>query len=552
MGLLRRLPLALTTVFGGGISYLFRDMFITDRAAGGVNGTAAEPGPGTRVVTDTENKVTISGGELVFSGGKASPAFGDPFARNSNGCLRANKSAVYFRFKMSSAAGNVMAIGLKSNTTPGQPDTGIVYSYGSWLLYPGAYLVSQSKILPEIEYELCLVLLTVGVLALIRGGIYYDWTVLGSALSGNTATMYPAFDGFSKPFSVNDVAEVRGASWQLTGTGLATSYVASPSDGQIVTMDSNAVIEFTWTPDTGEVLNLMFRRVDDDNCWKLVGNQAAGSVRLFSRVTGTDTEYVLGFEATTLNVGTAYRIRIECSDFRIKTSVGSAPKQNTYFNDLFVGATGVKVTGFATGANLICWPMLASMPANRSYDYNPSWYLPYGDSKTYGEGYIVNLTTSLVAATGSNWAHYDPVARSGASVASMKAKIDADLAALSAKKNPAYILFNLGSNDATSIPLEAAWKADALYILDAMSAKWPGVQIFLMQPWRRGYNTECDTLAGWIADIVALRSFAHLGGDERVFLENGDNGVTYTGDGIHPNAAGYVLTAAAWKTAMGF
>lgn len=66
-------------------NYLLRDDFLTNRSAGGVNGTAAEPGPGTRKVTDAENKITIASESLVCSGGKAAPAYGDPgFWLNNN------------------------------------------------------------------------------------------------------------------------------------------------------------------------------------------------------------------------------------------------------------------------------------------------------------------------------------------------------------------------------------------------------------------------------------------------------------------------------------
>ena len=46
--------------------WLLRDEFISDLAAGSVNGTAAEPGPGTRTVTDTYTKLQISAGYLDF------------------------------------------------------------------------------------------------------------------------------------------------------------------------------------------------------------------------------------------------------------------------------------------------------------------------------------------------------------------------------------------------------------------------------------------------------------------------------------------------------
>jgi predicted secreted protein len=51
------------------VAYLLHDTFTTDRAAGNVNGTAAEPGPGTRGVADTAGtKVLITGGKLQITG----------------------------------------------------------------------------------------------------------------------------------------------------------------------------------------------------------------------------------------------------------------------------------------------------------------------------------------------------------------------------------------------------------------------------------------------------------------------------------------------------
>lgn len=60
---------------GGGIRWLLRDEFTTALGAGSVNGTAAEPGPGTRTVTDTGSKLSLSGGLAVWNGTQSA---GDP------------------------------------------------------------------------------------------------------------------------------------------------------------------------------------------------------------------------------------------------------------------------------------------------------------------------------------------------------------------------------------------------------------------------------------------------------------------------------------------
>lgn len=52
-------------------AYTIADEFTTDRAAGAINGTNAEPTGGARTVTDTNSIMTISGGALVYNGSPA-------------------------------------------------------------------------------------------------------------------------------------------------------------------------------------------------------------------------------------------------------------------------------------------------------------------------------------------------------------------------------------------------------------------------------------------------------------------------------------------------
>lgn len=148
----------------------------------------------------------------------------------------------------------------------------------------------------------------------------------------------------------------------------------------------------------------------------------------------------------------------------------------------------------------------------------------------------------------------DDLSTGGASVAQKAATIVADLAARpEGPLSRQFVTITLGTNDANSLPAEAAWKADAATILDAIHVKWPYARVGWALPWHRDRVAACNTLAGWIADVIAPRSsWAFVGPDERVYLENGDNGVTYTTDGTHPNVAGYTLAAAQWQTALGY
>ncbi len=132
----------------------------------------------------------------------------------------------------------------------------------------------------------------------------------------------------------------------------------------------------------------------------------------------------------------------------------------------------------------------------------------------------------------------------GYNTAQMQAVIDTNLAAVSGTPN--YVLYNMGAGDVLSLPAEATWKANTLYNIDAVHTKWPNALVFVAKPMRSGYTTECNTLAGWVDDVVAARSaWARVGIDERPWL------LSVSDDGTHPNAAGYIRTGQEWKTALG-
>lgn len=87
---------------GSGISYLLRDEFTTALAADSVNGTAAEPGPGTRVVVDTGSDLSITGGEAVKVSGVANANITYPFTRVAGAVVK-----IHFRTEVPDANSQV-------------------------------------------------------------------------------------------------------------------------------------------------------------------------------------------------------------------------------------------------------------------------------------------------------------------------------------------------------------------------------------------------------------------------------------------------------------
>lgn len=173
--------------------------------------------------------------------------------------------------------------------------------------------------------------------------------------------------------------------------------------------------------------------------------------------------------------------------------------------------------------------------------------MPYGDSKTRAltAGDWVNQTM-----TGSSYREYPcRIAVSGRTVASAYAAVDAELA--DKEGAPDYVLWNLGVNDAVTAGDESTWKTQVQYIIDAMVSRWPNVSIYIMRVWYRSNPTKTAMINGWYDDIVAANPTTCFDGpDESVWLENGDNGVTYTTDGTHYSAAGQAECAAQWISVL--
>jgi lysophospholipase L1-like esterase len=184
-------------------------------------------------------------------------------------------------------------------------------------------------------------------------------------------------------------------------------------------------------------------------------------------------------------------------------------------------------------------------------------FLPYGDSKTVGwgdetkQGGYPAILAKLMTTKRSVWKAAAEIAVAGKTVADMKARLPDDLRGRS--DTPQIVLFNLGTNDVEvgQPHLDpATWKAEVLYILDTMKAKWPKIQVYIARIWRSDENGDVAQMDDvWIPAIVAARpGWVHLGMDERKFLPGA--GKRYVSDGLHPNHAGYEKTAQAWKVIL--
>lgn len=179
--------------------------------------------------------------------------------------------------------------------------------------------------------------------------------------------------------------------------------------------------------------------------------------------------------------------------------------------------------------------------------------MAFGDSKTATGTWPATLQANLAPVIGEPALVYK-LAVPGSTVAYWRTQIDASLAG--ALEIPKNVVCDLGVNDVLLWPLvEATWKSDYGYILDAFHTKWPSAHVYVTLPWARNNDSDShfNDLATWITDIVSTRSaWASVGPDQRVWVKGADNGATNTIDGVHFSVAGNLACAAQWQTALGY
>jgi len=538
-------------VLGGGasgVTYLLRDEFTTDDAAPLTSPRTCEPGPGTLVVTDAANKLSISSGVVVKTGGTFKLLSGDAFTR-------ANGVSFYSRNKITISTGEGVLASSEGGTNPTDGvyfRPGLLYGYNDGTAF---YNLGTLNSIISANHDLLVVQRSAGAYLFIRGGPFGKWELLYPAITSNGETAKWMYKNVSATDTgQNDdaiVTKIGGAF--ASDYGYASYYSASPTSPATCTASPDSVVEFTWTPAADEVLEIYLRQVDATNRSILRCNQATSKLYLYRVTGGTETAVI--DRAQTWTADTPYRIVVACHMNYYGVFLNDVFLQSgaSYVNEL---GTGYGVSGFATGANFAIYNALtSSIPA--PFDFSGwRWYYAYGDSKTATGAMSAYLSDLLETATGVRWA-FNMRGRSGYTVADMAAKVASDIGLItSSAEAPESILINLGTNDVASLPAEATWKANYTTIISAMHTKWPSAKIYLAKPVRLEAAppstplAACSTAHGYIDDLAALYDYVYVGMDE-TDLEGGDSYVTYFADALHPNTAGYAQSAALWKVALG-
>jgi hypothetical protein len=241
--------------------YLMRDEFTTNRAAGSVNGTLSEYSGHTRTVTDTESKLSITGGALTFSGGKAVPAWGDPGIWYPDVTRVAGKMLLMKFNTGTASATNGILFGFGRATT-GEAKAEAFYSVNN-IVYAstniGSTTVNLGALANSTDYRAGILLRTNGAFYFKKGGNNYEleWV---SAL-GTTATLYPLVNNKGFTGLTFDYLRIPSQLWlpspicsaSFAGAD-ATVLTALPTDGSghsEVTGIGSGGSGLTWTANAG-------------------------------------------------------------------------------------------------------------------------------------------------------------------------------------------------------------------------------------------------------------------------------------------------------------
>lgn len=225
-------------------SYALNDQFTTDRAAGAVNTTSAEPTGGARTVVDTTSKMSISSGALTVSGKNT---VGDPRITYPIQTRIAGKTLVQ-TYTPTNTAGDV-EIGF-STTTTGEMNNALRF-YGDTSINSMANTTSSLAVgtFSGTQYQIASIMRSAGMYQFIKGGTYTNWTLLG-IYAGGSSDLYPAIAAISQsPVFTADNIRIPTTTWLPTPLAYDTFTRADGaiSSSETTGPDSQTTSALAWT-----------------------------------------------------------------------------------------------------------------------------------------------------------------------------------------------------------------------------------------------------------------------------------------------------------------
>ena len=558
---------------GGGVSapvYLFHDTFTTPQAAPLTTPRTCEPGPGTAVLVDSAgNKAAISSGQYGWASatGTHDPAYVGQVAltRAAGVCLLISVYMAASRTQSglsSSATNSAAAIGggRRGVWDLNGTSLGIPSSSGA-----KTAIGQVATIALNTQYMLLIMLRSDGARYFIKGGAYTSWRLLFNEQDGNVSPLYGFLGNIGTTTNIlfDEIAGIQLFGEWASDTVLYSVNQANPPTGtNYPTTEAEGLFNMLCTTPASLAgsAELRYDVIDDSN-YSVAYFNSSGAFRVDSVVGGVptnkvnaaavvSTSQVAGIKVSTFGTTHRFWTYDATNGWTVRTTVTSMPAPTSAV--IKAVYSSYSVTRLEAEPATVTLPFELALP-NRSF-------FTFGDSKTNGQGdtgtngtngFQPVLLTNLNAAGAYRWFEVTRVAHDGYTVDDAKAAVDTDIASIN--NVPDYILLNLGRNNTDYKANAAQWVSDYQYIIDALHTKWQRAQIYLMRVGARSEPSVWVTMGDThLPAVIAGRAWAHLGPDERIFLEGNDDYATYTDDGSHPNHAGYALAAQEWQEVIGF
>ncbi|KKP86118.1 MAG: NOTCH2 protein, partial [Candidatus Roizmanbacteria bacterium GW2011_GWA2_35_8] len=237
---------------GGWNQYTLNDQFTTDRAAGAVNGTSAEPTGGTRTVVDTENYLSINSGTLninrLSNVNYADPGINYPTITRTVGKVmiwKANVSSSQYRWYagLTNNANGIYGNSIFLNSSDGS----ILATYGTI----GNTSAAVGSLSLGTDYYFAVVLKSSGAYYYVKGGTYTNWTLLYIDSSYSLSPLYPGMgsDYFYNFQGSLDNIRIPTSTWLPTPLAYDTFTRADGAIGNSETTgpDSQTTPSLAWT-----------------------------------------------------------------------------------------------------------------------------------------------------------------------------------------------------------------------------------------------------------------------------------------------------------------
>lgn len=375
-------------------------------------------------------------------------------------------------------------------------------------------------------------------------GVYFNSPTLANYALPNGAALSPLFNG------VNQGVNVYSAAIASAFSGAKGWFLAWYRDTQPGTANSSDKVIYLGA----DASNYVFIEKDDANEYHFI--RRAGGTQTYLYQFGSSPRWHL--MAMSWDQGTN-ELRAWFDAARLGTVSSIGTWSGTLASTLCCIAAGdssgtLSMVGNVAEVALGAGEVLTDQLVSDLWDamVSASYGITFGgDSKTAGDAWPNMLAGALAIETGNVWREFPyRYAVAGYTVAQLHTMIDANVP--TAVGEPGIVCINIGANDAGALPAEATWKANLVGCISGLRSRWPEIQIYVARIWMRSQPANCATINGWINDIIALYDYVFAGPDESVWLENGDDGATYTSDGTHYSAAGQVEAVLQWMTALGY